>query len=81
MKKAIFYILLVGLIAAHDMNLNAQGIVLDGTVGSAENPELQGPNYAIGAEYDRQAGANLFHSFTHRCHITGLSWGCRAPAR
>ena len=39
------------------------GIKLDGTLGSAGNLELPGPDYDIRAEYGQQAGANLFHSF------------------
>ena len=36
-------------------------ITTDGSVGA--QLELAGPDYAIGAELGRQAGANLFHSF------------------
>ena len=37
-------------------------VVTDGSVGPAL--ELSGPEFHIGAELGRQAGANLFHSFT-----------------
>lgn len=39
------------------------GVRLDGTVGNAGVVDLLGPNYEIRAEYGRQTGANLFHSF------------------
>ena len=40
-----------------------QGIKLDGTLGSPGKLELSGPDYEIKAEFGKQAGANLFHSF------------------
>jgi filamentous hemagglutinin family protein len=43
--------------------LYASNIQLDGTLGSAGNIELQGPEYKIKAEFGEQKGSNLFHSF------------------
>ena len=43
--------------------LYASNIQLDGTLGSAGNIELQGPEYKIKAEFGEQSGSNLFHSF------------------
>ncbi len=40
---------------------HAQSIVLDGSLGTAG--ALNGPDYQIKAEYGKQAGVNLFHSF------------------
>ena len=40
-----------------------QGIKLDGTLGTAGKLNLPGPNYDIKAEFGKQTGANLFHSF------------------
>ncbi|WP_207682789.1 filamentous hemagglutinin N-terminal domain-containing protein [Desulfonema magnum] len=40
-----------------------QGIILDGTLGSSGKLSLPGPDYEIKAEFGKQAGANLFHSF------------------
>lgn len=42
---------------------HAEGIKLDGTVGTAGDLELSGPEYEIKSEYGQQAGTNLFHSF------------------
>ncbi len=39
------------------------GITLDGTIGTAGKLDLTGPDFDIKAEYGKQAGANLFHSF------------------
>jgi len=38
-------------------------VVFDGSIGAAGKLNLPGPDYDIKAEYGRQAGANLFHSF------------------
>lgn len=40
-----------------------RGIKLDGTLGSSGKLDLPGPSYEIKAEFGKQAGANLFHSF------------------
>lgn len=50
-------------IPAHGDGTHPQGIQLDGTLGSAGKLSLPGPDYDIKAEYGKQAGANLFHSF------------------
>ncbi len=39
------------------------GIRLDGTIGAAGKLDLPGPDYDIKAEFGKQTGANLFHSF------------------
>src|SRR5918998_1223267 len=49
----------------------AAQVVLDGTTGPAG--ALGGPDYAIGAELGRRAGANLFHSFARFGLRTGES--------
>ena len=40
-------------------------IRLDGSLNGQIGPLSDGPKYAIGAEFGRQSGTNLFHSFTH----------------
>ena len=40
-----------------------QGIKTDGTIGNAGKLNLPGPDYDIKAEFGKQSGANLFHSF------------------
>lgn len=63
MRKTILGIILSGTISILGVNVNAQGIVLDGTVGTPGNVELRGPDYDIRAEYGKMSGNNLFHSF------------------
>ncbi len=46
-------------------------VTLDGTLGPQMN--LEGPNYAIGAELGQQRGGNLFHSFAKLNVNTGDS--------
>lgn len=46
-------------------------VTLDGTLGPQMN--LEGPNYAIGAELGQQHGSNLFHSFAKLNVNTGES--------
>ncbi len=50
-------------IPVHADGTHPRGIQLDGTLGSAGKLSLPGPDYDIKAEYGKQAGANLFHSF------------------
>ena len=71
---------------AHADETHPQGIKLDGTLGSAGQLELPGPDYEIKAEYGRQTGANLFHSIEQfnlhsgeravlpRCSAVSPSW-------
>lgn len=44
-------------------NDQPHGIIIDGTIGSKNYKELQGPNYQIHAEFGEIKGNNLFHSF------------------
>ncbi|MCP4353634.1 MAG: CHAT domain-containing protein [Desulfobacterales bacterium] len=53
-----FFLLIISAVPVH-----ADGIKLDGTIGTARNLSLPGPDYEIKAEYGKQSGANLFHSF------------------
>ena len=39
------------------------GIIIDGTIGSKNYAELQGPDYKVLSEYGEIKGNNLFHSF------------------
>jgi len=55
--RAIFALVIIGLFSP---TTQAQ-ITLDGTTGSAG--KLAGPNYMIDADFGKQRGANLFHSF------------------
>ncbi len=50
-------------VPAHADGTHPQGIKLDGTLGTAGQLSLPGPDYEIKSEYGQQAGANLFHSF------------------
>lgn len=43
--------------------IRSQGIRLDGTFGATGKPDLPGPDFDIPAEYGKQIGSNLFHSF------------------
>jgi filamentous hemagglutinin family protein len=63
--KLIFFIFILFCFAVPGLadESHPQGITLDGTLGTAGNLSLPGPNYEIKAEYGQQAGANLFHSF------------------
>jgi len=47
----------------HADGTHPQGIKRDGTVGIAGKTDLPGPDYEIKAEFGKQTGANLFHSF------------------
>ncbi len=58
----VFFIIIF-VCSAHSEGTYPRGITLDGTVGTAGELNLQGPDYDIKAEYGEQAGANLFHSF------------------
>jgi filamentous hemagglutinin family protein len=59
---AVFILTTVS-ISAHAADIYPRGIELDGTLGNAGKLDIPGPEYQIKAEYGRQAGANLFHSF------------------
>ncbi len=59
----IFSFLIVSMVPVYADGIHPQGIKLDGTLGSAGNLGLPGPDYDIKAEFGKQAGANLFHSF------------------
>ncbi|MCP4349463.1 MAG: filamentous hemagglutinin N-terminal domain-containing protein [Desulfobacterales bacterium] len=59
----ILYLLAITIIPVHADEVHPRGITLDGTLGTTGNLNLPGPDYNIKAEYGRQAGANLFHSF------------------
>ena len=54
-------LLLGGIVAIASPTGHAQ-VVLDGSLG--RGGALAGPNFAVTADLGRQAGANLFHSFT-----------------
>ena len=54
-------------------------IQLDGTLGRPA-PALAGPNFQIHADYGRQVGRNLFHSFRHFNLATGESASFSGPA-
>lgn len=59
--------------------LAARGeIVTDGTLGSRAS--LAGPNFAVTSDLGRQAGANLFHSFSQFNVATGESATFSGPA-
>lgn len=47
----------------HADDNHPKGIILDRSMGSDDFSALQGPDYDIIAEYGRQSGTNLFHSF------------------
>jgi len=59
---SLFCAVLIAL-PVHADGPHPRGVRLDGTVGSIGKIDLPGPGYEIKAEYGRQAGANLFHSF------------------
>ena len=66
MSKKIFIpitIIILLNIPAYAQSLHSKGISLDGSIGSAGKLELQGPDFDIKAEYGKQSGTNLFHSF------------------
>jgi len=48
-------------VSAYADGIHAPGIATDGSIAPKMN--LPGPNYEIKAEFGRQSGANLFHSF------------------
>jgi len=58
----IMLILLWSSIAWAD-NHHPNGIIIDGTIGSKQFQELQGPDYQILAKHGEIKGNNLFHSF------------------
>ncbi len=62
-SAAIVFFLLSTAAWVHAGGTHPRGIKLDGTVGNTGKLDLSGPDYEIKAEYGRQAGANLFHSF------------------
>lgn len=51
------------LVPVYGDGTHPRGITSDGTLGNAGSLNLPGPDYEIKAEYGKQAGANLFHSF------------------
>ncbi|MCP4111515.1 MAG: CHAT domain-containing protein [Desulfobacteraceae bacterium] len=53
-------------------------VILDGTMGISG--KLQGPDYDIKTEYGKQAGTNLFHSFSEFNIDTGESATFSGPA-
>ncbi len=59
----VFFLLSTSAAWVHSDGTYPRGIKSDGTVGNAGKLDLPGPNYEIKAEYGRQSGANLFHSF------------------
>jgi filamentous hemagglutinin family protein len=64
MKAVVTLFLLICFVfSAHADGTHPRGIALDGTLGTAGELNLQGPDYNIKAEYGQQTGANLFHSF------------------
>ncbi|MDM8548505.1 filamentous hemagglutinin N-terminal domain-containing protein [Desulfobacterales bacterium HSG2] len=72
MKDSIKLTVMILLSISLVVPIQAQ-ITLDGTVGSVGESHLQGPDYDIRAEYGKQAGANLFHSFQQFNIHTGES--------
>ena len=50
-------------LSAYAQEFHTKGISLDGSIGSTGKLELQGPDFDIKAEYGKQSGTNLFHSF------------------
>ncbi|MDM8548506.1 CHAT domain-containing protein [Desulfobacterales bacterium HSG2] len=72
MKNGIKLIAMILLSISLVVPIQAQ-ITLDGTIGSVGESHLQGPDYDIRAEYGKQAGANLFHSFQQFSIHTGES--------
>ncbi|QTA93451.1 Filamentous hemagglutinin family N-terminal domain-containing protein, CHAT domain-containing [Desulfonema magnum] len=59
----VLFMLIVIAVPVHADGTHPRGIKLDGTLGNAGKLSLPGPDYEIKAEFGRQAGANLFHSF------------------
>ncbi len=62
----IIFILLMFIIVVFRVYADGRhpgGIILDGTIGNTGQLNLPGPDYDIKADYGKQAGANLFHSF------------------
>ncbi len=59
----IFYFLIIGAVSVYADGTHPQGIKLDGTLGNSGKLDLPGPNYDIKAEFGKQSGANLLHSF------------------
>ncbi|MDM8525618.1 filamentous hemagglutinin N-terminal domain-containing protein [Desulfococcaceae bacterium HSG8] len=57
------FVLIITAVPVHADGTHPRGIKLDGTIGTAGKADLPGPAYEIRAEYGRQAGSNLFHSF------------------
>jgi filamentous hemagglutinin family protein len=49
---------------AYSDGTHPAGIQTDGTLSSAGKFDLPGPDYKIRAEFGKQSGANLFHSFS-----------------
>ena len=58
-----YLLLMYAAISAYADNSHPRGITFDGTIGNVGKLDLSGPNYKIKAEYGKQSGANLFHSF------------------
>ncbi|QTA91437.1 filamentous hemagglutinin N-terminal domain-containing protein [Desulfonema magnum] len=57
------FLLITTFFPAYADGTHPRGINLDGSLGTAGKLNLPGPDYDIKAEYGRQAGTNLFHSF------------------
>ncbi len=59
----VFALVILAVTRVYADGTHPQGIKLDGTLGIAGKLDLPGPDYDIKAEFGKQAGANLFHSF------------------
>jgi len=59
----IFSLLILAGTRIYADGIHPAGIKLDGTIGNSGKLDLPGPDYEIKAEFGKQTGANLFHSF------------------
>ncbi len=64
LKSALVFALVILVVTRlYAYGTHQQGIKSDGSLGTAGKLDLPGPNYEIKAEFGKQVGANLFHSF------------------
>jgi len=59
--KILNFLLLAAIIGCYLENVLFAEVSLDGTLGQADI--LTGPDFQISADFGRQSGGNLFHSF------------------
>jgi len=63
-KSVSIILILFGMgVSVYADDAHPVGIRLDGTIGNFGKLDLPGPGYEIKAEFGKQTGANLFHSF------------------